>query len=67
MDTLALGDIIRSYREKKGFTQEELADAVQVSCTRLSNWETGIAIPRPSMVARLSGALGLSDSEIYLL
>lgn len=67
MDTLTLGDLIRSYREQNGFTQEELADIVQVSCARLSNWETGNAIPRPSMVARLSGALGLSDSEVDLL
>lgn len=61
MKNYTLGQLIRSYREKKGLTQEELADIIHVTKGKLTHWENDETIPRPTMVARLIGAWINSD------
>ena len=36
---------IKDLREAKGFTQEELAEALYVSRTAISKWESGMTMP----------------------
>lgn len=62
-----VGQIIRFYREREGLTQEELAEIIHVTKGKLAHWEDDVTIPRPTMVARLIGALRISDAEAPLL
>lgn len=63
METYTAGELIRQFRESEGLTQEELADIIHVSQQKLAHWEEGSTIPKPTMVARLTGALRLSDEN----
>lgn len=47
---------IARYRVARGWTQAELAAAMEVSVTAVQGWERG-AQPRPRMLVRLSEAL----------
>lgn len=61
------GQAIRFFREREGLTQEELADIIHVTKGKLAHWEDDVTIPRPTMVARLQGALRISDADMPLL
>lgn len=61
------GQVIRFFREREGLTQEELADIIHVKKGKLAHWEDDVTIPRPTMVARLQGALRISDEDLPLL
>lgn len=61
------GQVIRYFREREGLTQEELADIIHVKKGKLAHWEDDVTIPRPTMVARLQGALRISDEDLPLL
>lgn len=41
MSNYVTGTAIRSLREKKGYTQKQLADRISVSDKAVSKWETG--------------------------
>ena len=45
-----LGDMIRSYREKLGLTQEEMAERLQVNLTHYGNIERAACNPSFSLV-----------------
>ncbi len=61
------GQIICFFREREELTQEELADIIHVTKGKLAHWEEDVTIPRPTMVARLQGALRISDKDMSLL
>ena len=64
MDRYVTGDVIRSLRESKGLTQEELAKRLFVSGKAVSKWETGKGYPDISLLEPLSKALGISVIEL---
>ncbi len=64
MDKYATGAVIRSLREKKGLTQEELAAKIHVSGKAVSKWETGHGFPDVSLLEPLAKALSISVSEL---
>ena len=64
---ITAGQLIQFYREREGLTQEELAEIIHVSKGKLAHWEDDVTIPRPTMVARLIGALRISDTDAPLL
>lgn len=43
MNLYVTGETIRSLREKKGYTQNQLADTLAVSDKTVSKWETGVS------------------------
>ena len=47
------GDLAREERRRRGMTQQELADHLGVSKSRLSRWERGLSRIRPSNFKRL--------------
>ena len=49
-----LEENIRAMRREKGFTQEQLAEAMGVSTASVSKWETGVAMPELGMLAALA-------------
>ena len=64
MDRYVTGDVIRALREKKGLTQEELAQRIFVSGKAVSKWETGKGYPDISLLEPLAAALGISVIEL---
>lgn len=64
MDAYITGITIRTLREKKGFTQAELADMLGVSSKAVSKWETGKGLPDITLIEPLSKALDVSVMEL---
>jgi transcriptional regulator with XRE-family HTH domain len=54
-----LGDRIRSARERKRWSQEQLAEKVGTSLRSVGNWERGVNHPRNSL-GRLEEVLGVT-------
>ncbi len=46
-----------------GYTQEQLADKLQVSQSLVSKWFSGKVIPRPSTIKRICFACQVSEKE----
>ena len=57
-------DILKTLREKKGFTQEQLADQVLVSRQAVSRWETGETQPNTDTLKLLSKTLDASINTL---
>ncbi len=64
MDRYVTGDVIRALREKKGMTQEALAQRLFVSAKAVSKWETGKGYPDISLLEPLAAALDISVIEL---
>lgn len=64
MDNRVTGGTIRFLRNKKGLTQKQLADLINVSDKTVSKWETGKGFPDVSMIEPLSAALSASAIEL---
>ena len=64
MDTYLTGQTIRNLREKKGFTQAELADKLGVSSKAISKWETAKGLPDITLIEPLANALSVSVMEL---
>lgn len=58
------GDIIRSAREAKGWTQAEFAERVRSSATTVSRWETEHHEPSIEQLNDISAALNLSLDDL---
>ena len=60
-----VGEQIKKYRNIKGMTQQEIADALGESSGRvIYNWEKGIGRPDCDKLARLCDLLGVSADEL---
>lgn len=64
MDAYVTGSTIRALREKKGYTQRQLAEALAVSDKAVSKWETQKGLPDITLLEPLAGALGVSAAEL---
>lgn len=64
MNSYVTGSVIKTLREKKGYTQKQLADRLTVSDKAVSKWETGRGLPDLSLLEPLSLALGVSVTEL---
>ena len=64
MDRYVTGDVIRALRERKGLTQEALAQKLFVSGKAVSKWETGKGYPDVSLLEPLAAALDISVIEL---
>src|SRR5690242_20182231 len=61
---MSLGETLRRRREQLGLTQRQLAQRSGVSVRSIRNLEHGQATrPRPALLGRIAGALGLSGIE----
>jgi len=54
---------LRSLRERRGFTQRELAQAADVARRSIAGWESGKSI-RPNSASKVAEALGVSISDL---
>lgn len=58
------GNTIKTLREKKGYTQRQLADILCVSDKAVSKWETQKGLPDISLLEPLAAALCVSIAEL---
>lgn len=63
---IVLGEIIKSARKKRGFSQVELAEIVGVTQPSLSKIEKGDAEPMRKTLIALAKALGTNFGETWL-
>lgn len=59
-----IGGRIRLYRKQSGLTQEQLACKINVTKSRVSNWEQGINRPDADILADICRALNVSPSDL---
>lgn len=64
MTQYVTGVTIRALREKKGYTQKQLAELLSVSDKTVSKWETQRGLPDISLLEPLAAALGVSLAEL---
>ena len=58
------GNTIKALREKKKYTQKQLADRLAVSDKTVSKWETQKGLPDISLLEPLAKELGVSVAEL---
>lgn len=59
-----IGGRIRFFRKKSGLTQEQLAQKIDVTKNRVSNWEQGINRPDADIIGKICRALNVSPSSL---
>ena len=59
-----LGEKIYELRKKKGLSQEQLGEKVNVTRQTISNWELGETAPNPEQLKLLSKSLDISIDEL---
>lgn len=55
---------IKKLRKSRGWTQSQLADQLSVSKQTISNWETGIKVPRMGSLQKLADLFNVRIGEI---
>lgn len=64
MDLKKIGSFISSCRKKKGFTQAQLAERLNITNRAISKWETGKSLPDPSIMLELCSLLNIDVNEL---
>jgi transcriptional regulator with XRE-family HTH domain len=59
-----LGENIKMYRQKKQFTQEELAARLHVTRQTISKWEKNYSVPDAEILVRLAEILEVQTSRL---
>ena len=59
-----IGNRIRKYREACNMSQKVLAEKINVSSSRVSNWEQGVNRPDVDIFVQICFALKVSPSEL---
>ena len=58
------GNTIKELREKKKYTQKELAERLKISDKAVSKWETNRGLPDIGIIEDLAKVLGVSIAEL---
>ena len=56
---------VREYRERSGFTQQQLAEKIQENRATIAKWEIGSAFPRAEKLPALADALNCSIDDLF--
>lgn len=64
MDQKKIGSFLKELRKEKGFTQETLAEKLNISGRTVSRWETGTNMPDISILIELAELYDVSIPEI---
>ena len=65
MNNYVTGSTIKLLREKKGYTQKQLAEKLMVSDKAVSKWESGRGLPDITLMEPLAKTLGVSLAELF--
>lgn len=63
----AFGAAVRTLRQERGWTQEDLADAAHLQPTYVSDLERGRRSPGMATQQRIAGALGVKVWQVLRL
>ena len=61
-----LGKILVDLREKKNYTQKDLANKLNVSDKAVSRWETGMSIPHVETLVRISKLFKINLQDLII-
>lgn len=64
MDQIKIGSFLKQLRKEKGITQEQLAEALNVSNRTVSRWETGNNMPDIGILVDIADYYNISIPEI---
>lgn len=64
MDLKKIGKFIAKKRQENGYTQETLAEELDISNRSISKWERGICLPDAENMAKLCRILKISYNEL---
>jgi len=64
MNMKKIGINISRIRKSKGYTQDSLAEVLNISSQAISKWETGTGLPEASMLIELSKLFNVSIDDI---
>ena len=64
MDQIKIGRFISERRKSVNFTQAQLAEKLGITDRAVSKWETGKAMPDPSIMLELCSILGINVNEL---
>ena len=59
-----IGENIKTYRQKKGYTQEEVANRLHVTRQTISKWEKNYSIPDAEVLVKLADVLEVQTSQL---
>ena len=62
---LFIGDIIQKIRKIKSLTQEQVANALGITTSSVSKWETNNTYPDISLLSPLARLLGTSVDNVF--
>jgi transcriptional regulator with XRE-family HTH domain len=62
---LVFAETLRSLREEKGYSQQQLAEKIYIDRTTVSKWEAGVRLPDIKMITRIAHALDM-DVNTFL-
>jgi transcriptional regulator with XRE-family HTH domain len=66
MDNIKIGSQIAMLRKQNGYTQEELAEKLNITAQAVSKWENGHTLPETSLLPLLSKLLNSSIDSILM-
>lgn len=64
MDQQKIGAFIATRRKQKGWSQKQLAEALNISDKTISKWETGRGLPEVSCMLPLCHLLNINVNEL---
>ena len=64
MDQIRSGRLIAEERKKKGYTQRQLAEKLNISDKTISKWECGNGFPEVSLLLPLCEELGITVNDL---
>lgn len=64
MNDMTIGQFLSSLRKSKGYTQQNVADALNVSNKTISGWERDVAMPDANFIPLLAELYGVSCDEL---
>lgn len=64
MDLKKIGKFIIALRNEAGFTQESLAEKLDVSNRSVSKWERGVCLPDPNNMTKLCKLFDINYNEL---
>ena len=64
MDQVRIGRFIADERKKKGWTQKQLAEKLNISDKTVSKWECGNGFPEVSLLLPLCDELGINVNDL---
>ena len=64
MDQIAIGKFIAEERKRKGYTQKQLSEKLEISDKTVSKWERGNGFPEVSLLLPLCKELDITVNEL---